>query len=136
MKTTVKLSGRLRDAFFGAAVAEFGSKGKSRWVCDALEALERGDRGLSTVGLGEHAFAPDCAVQVSLREEDAERLRRLVEQVRRQDPLAEGVQSQVLRAAIRWRLERSPGPRPEENTQAVAEKGKTGESDIEKNVRR
>lgn len=133
MKTTVKLSRRLRDAYFEAAVAEVGGKRKSRWVCEALATLERGDRGLATVGLGEHAFVPECAVQVSLREEDVERLRRLVEQVRRQDPLAEGVQSQVLRAAIRWRLERSPGPRPEAITQALANKGKIGTEDFGEN---
>ena len=131
MKTTVKLSRRLRDAFFAAAVAEFGAKGKSRWVCEALVALEQGDRGLATVGLGEHAFVSECAVQVSLRDEDAERLRRLVEHVRRQDPLAEGVQSQVLRAAIRWRLDRSPGPQPAKIAQASATKGKTGQRGFE-----
>jgi hypothetical protein len=109
VKTTVKLTRKMSEDL-AKATAVLGPRGKSRWIRDALLELDKGDRGLATVGLGEDAFVPECAVQVTLGPEDEERLRRLMEFVRRQDPLAEGVQSQVLRAAILWKLERSPGP--------------------------
>ncbi|MEJ2325476.1 MAG: hypothetical protein P8Y25_01125 [Chromatiaceae bacterium] len=132
MKTTVKLTANLRMAFLEAARVELGQRGKSRWVCAALEELERDDRGLASVGLGEDAFVPECSVQVALGPEDEERLRRLVEHVRRQDPLAEGVQSQILRAAIRWKLVRSRGPARLEARQLSVKKGKIGGDGFEK----
>ena len=134
MKTTVKLTVNLRMAFLEAARIEMGQRGKSRWVCAALEELERDDRGLASVGLGEDSFVPECSVQVALSREDEDRLRRLVEHVRRQDPLAEGVQSQVLRAAIRWKLERSRGPAALEEMQLSVNKTKICGDGFEKSL--
>jgi hypothetical protein len=134
VKTTVKLTVNLRVAFLEAARIEMGQRGKSRWVCAALEELERDDRGLASVGLGEDSFVPECSVQVAFAREDEDRLRRLVEHVRRQDPLAEGVQSQVLRAAIRWKLERSRGPVVLEEMQPSVNKNKIGGDAFKKSL--
>jgi hypothetical protein len=90
-----------------AAKAAHGAKGKSRWVREALELLDAEDPAMTSVGFGEAHFTPECAEQFLLSQDAAERLERMVSRVRRQDPLAEGVQSQVLRAAVRWRLERT-----------------------------
>lgn len=110
MKTSVRLTLEMQRALRQAAVVAYGAKGKSRWVREALEMLEREDPAMTSVGFGEARFVPECAEQVFLREADAERVERLVARVRRQDPLAEGVQSQLLRAAIRWRLSRTCCP--------------------------
>lgn len=109
MRTTLKLTEDMRRALLDISFQRYGARGKSRWVCEALASLEDEDRNLESVGLGEGQFVPICAIQLSLHHEDLERLSRLVERIRRQDPLAEGVQSQVLRAAIRWGVQRSTG---------------------------
>ena len=107
MKTSVRMTKEMQMALRHAAVSAYGAKGKSRWVRDALEMLDSQDPAMTSVGFGEAHFVPECAEQVLLSEEAAERLERMVARVRRQDPLAEGVQSQVLRAAVRWRLQRT-----------------------------
>lgn len=109
--TTVKVPADLREQYLAEAERTYGKLGKSRWICAALEDLEEGDPALQTVGLGEAELTGESRIQLQLREDDQERLDRLVVKVRRQDPRAEGVQSQILRAAIRWKLARSRGPR-------------------------
>lgn len=100
----------MQKALREASSAVYGAKGKSRWVREALVMLAAEDPAMTSVGLGEAHFVPACSEQILLSEESEETLEKLVARVRRQDPLAEGVQSQVLRAAVRWRLERSSRP--------------------------
>ncbi len=97
----------MQDSLRHAAVAAHGAKGKSRWLRDALEMLDLQDPAMTSVGFGEAHFVPECAEQFLLSDEAVTRLELMVARVRRQDPLAEGVQSQVLRAAVRWRLQRT-----------------------------
>lgn len=113
MKTSVRMTYAMQMELRDAARRAYGGKGKSRWVRDALEKLAEEDPALTTVGLGEHDFVPECVEQVQLSDSALELLEKLVSRVRRQDPLAEGVQSQVLRAAVRLRLERSCRPAAE-----------------------
>lgn len=107
MKTTVRMTVAMRDAMRSAAAKEFGGKGKSRWVREALVDLNMEDPALTSVGVGESVFVPECSDQVVFQREEAQLLDELVARIRKQDPLAEGVQSQILRAAIRRRLQRS-----------------------------
>ena len=107
VKTSVRMTKEMQSALREAAISEYGAKGKSRWVRGALEMLYSEDPAMTSVGLGEARFAPECSEQFLLSEETAELLSQMVSRVRRQDPLAEGVQSQVLRAAVRWRLQRT-----------------------------
>jgi hypothetical protein len=106
LKTTVRMTSAMRESLRNAAKA-YGGKGKSRWVREALEALNADDPCLTTVGHGESAFVPECSDQVILGPGDSDLLEQMVARIRKQDPLAEGVQSQILRAAIRGRLQRS-----------------------------
>jgi len=110
------VTSEMHEAFLSAARAAYGRQGKSRWVREALAMLKDGDPVLSSVGLGEAKFQPAAHLQVSFDAASAELLETLVARVRWQDPLAKGVASQILRAAIRWRLARSPGPIPGEKT--------------------
>ncbi len=112
MRVTCRVTAEMYDRFLAAARAAYGRQGKSRWVREALAMLKEGDPVLSSVGLGEVNFQPEAHLQVSLDAVSAELLETLVARVRWQDPLAQGVASQILRAAIRWRLARSPGPIP------------------------
>jgi len=107
VKTSVRMTREMQLAVRNAATMAYGAKGKSRWVREALDMLDVEDPAMTTVGFGEAHFVPECAEQFLLSAEASERLDRMVSRVRRQDPLAEGVQSQVLRAAIRWRLGRT-----------------------------
>lgn len=107
VKTTVRMTNAMRDALRSVAAKAYGGKGKSRWVKEALEALNREDPCLTTVGHGESAFIPECSDQVILGASESDLLEQMVARIRKQDPLAEGVQSQILRAAIRGRLQRS-----------------------------
>ena len=107
MKTTVRMTRAMRAGLRSAAAKEFGGKGKSRWVREALAELNAEDPALTSVGVGESAFVPECSDQIVLGREEMDLLEELVARIRKQDPLAEGVQSQIIRAAIRRRLERS-----------------------------
>jgi hypothetical protein len=107
VKTTVRMTRAMREAMRITAAKEFGGKGKSRWVREALAELDAEDPALTSVGVGESAFVPECSEQVVIGSDVSELLENLVARIRKQDPLAEGVQSQILRAAIRRRLERS-----------------------------
>lgn len=107
MKTTVRMTRVMRDGLRIVAAKEYGGKGKSRWVREALQDLNEMDPALTTVGVGESTFVPECSDQVILGLRESDLLDELVARIRRQDPLAEGVQSQILRAAIRRRLQRS-----------------------------
>lgn len=107
MKTTVRMTRAMREALRSAAAREYGGKGKSRWVREALETLNAEDPCLTTVGCGENAFVPECSDQIVLGSGEADLLEEMVARIRKQDPLAEGVQSQILRAAVRRRLLRS-----------------------------
>lgn len=107
MKTTVRMTRAMRESLRRAAVSAYGGKGKSRWVREALATLNAEDPCLTTVGHGERAFVPECSDQVNLGPHESDLLEQMVARIRKQDPLAEGVQSQILRAAIRGRLQRS-----------------------------
>jgi predicted DNA-binding protein len=107
VKTSVRMTLAMQQELRAAASAAYGGKGKSRWVREALEMLDAQDEAMTSVGLGEAQFVPECAEQFLLSAEAMDRLEAMVSRVRRQDPLSEGVQSQVLRAAIRWRLSRT-----------------------------
>lgn len=82
----------------------YGKKGKSRWIKEAIAMLVAEDVGLSTVGLGEDFETHDQSDVVLLDEEAFDHLLAAMTTVRRQDPLYEGVQSAVIRAAIRLRI--------------------------------
>ena len=66
MKTTVRMTRAMRESLRIAAVNAYGGKGKSRWVREALIALNAGDPCLTTVGHGESTFVPECSDQVIL----------------------------------------------------------------------
>ena len=110
VKTSVRMTEEMQKALREVSSALYGAKGKSRWVRDALSMLAAEDPAMTSVGFGEAHFVPTCSEQILLSDGSEEILENLVARVRRQDPLAEGVKSQVLRAAVRWRLERSSRP--------------------------
>lgn len=87
-----------------AVRACYGAKGKSRWIREALEELLAEDRALQSVGVGEELAKKDSADVVDLGPELPARIQGAIEILRRQDPLMEGVQSAIIRAAIRRKL--------------------------------
>lgn len=82
----------------------YGGKGKSRWVREALKQLFEDDPELVTVGLGDALETNDAEDTFYLDEEGMGFIDHAVTMVRAQDPRFEGVQSALLRAAIRWRF--------------------------------
>ncbi len=109
-KTTFKLPRSLRDEMREVAKAEQGPRGKSRWVREAVLSLLETDPGLSTVGLGEDLREARGMVvdQIDITGITND-LESAITLLRRQDPMMEGVQSAILRAAIRHRLKRGKG---------------------------
>jgi hypothetical protein len=83
---------------------EYGKKGKSRWIKEAIAHLLANDAGLSSVGLGEDYETFDTSDVVIVDSATIDNLQTAITTIRRQDPLFEGVQSAVIRAAIRMRL--------------------------------
>lgn len=87
-----------------------GPKGKSDWIREALAELVVVDPRLSRVGLGEALADHDVIDMVILDPASSEVLDQACLAVRRQDPLFQGVQSAVIRAALRYALERETDP--------------------------
>jgi hypothetical protein len=103
-KTTYRLPSELRESMLVSVAREFGKKGKSRWIKEAITDLIVKDTGLSSVGLGEDYESNDASDVIIMDSETFEKLQIAMTTIRRQDPLYEGVQSAVIRAAIRMRL--------------------------------
>ena len=88
------------------AVAEegYGGKGKSRWVREALTQLFEYDPDLMNVGVGDDLEVNDAEDAFFLSMENGLAIDAAVEVIRSQYPRAEGIQSAIVRAAVRYRL--------------------------------
>jgi hypothetical protein len=104
IKTTYRLPQDLREKLLLAVREDYGIKQKSRWVGEAIQQLLLNDIGLASVGLGEVHDQQDSSEVLLLDEATYLALETGMTTIRRQDPLYEGVQSAVIRAAIRNRL--------------------------------
>lgn len=104
IKTTYRLSSDLKIRMNAAVKDDYGVKKKSLWINEAISQLLDNDIGLSCVGLGEHYEVQDKSDVLLLDEKAYQALETAMTVIRRQDPLYEGVQSAVIRAAIRNRL--------------------------------
>ncbi len=90
----------------------YGGKGKSRWVREALTQLFEHDPDLINVGVGDDLEANDAEVVFSLSQDHGDAIDAAVELIRSQYPRAEGVQSAIIRAAVRYRLRERIKNRP------------------------
>lgn len=90
----------------------YGGKGKSRWVREALVQLFEQDPVLMNVGVGDDLEVNDAEDSFSLRPENEWAIDAAVELIRSQHPRAEGVQSAIIRAAVRYRLRERTEKRP------------------------
>ena len=104
-KTTYRLPSELKNRMANAVKDAYGKKGKSRWIKEAIAELINLDTGLSSVGLGEDYEVQDESDVLVLDETAYQNLQTAMTMIRRQDPLYSGVQSAVIRAAIRLRLD-------------------------------
>jgi len=90
----------------GQAVADdgYGGKGKSLWVREALTQLFEHDPDLMNVGVGDDLEVNDAEDAFFLSMENGLAIDAAVEVIRSQYPRAEGIQSAIVRAAVRYRL--------------------------------
>ncbi|PKM46981.1 MAG: hypothetical protein CVV05_00765 [Gammaproteobacteria bacterium HGW-Gammaproteobacteria-1] len=110
LRTTLRLPEKLRDALTEhlKAADGYGVRDKSRWIGEAIHILVTEDKMLGFVGVGSR-MDPDgneVVSKVELNDEAADDLKTAIRKLRRQSPLMEGVQSEVIRSAIRYRLRR------------------------------
>jgi hypothetical protein len=103
-KTTYRLPSALRNAMRSAALNQYGPKGKSRWVREAIQELLKADPALRSVGVSDDLMQHDALEVVSLADDLKERIEGAMTTLRRQDPLMKGVQSVIIRSAIRRKL--------------------------------
>lgn len=104
-QTTLRMTRAMADAYTLAYRAKYGSRGASRWIEEAMVSFLDDPSFATKVGIGEAKMVFDAAKGVGLTPEAQQLLESGVWRYRRIDPLAEGVSSQILRAAIRLRLE-------------------------------
>lgn len=87
---------------------EYGMRGKSRWVAEAVADLLDRREWLLTAGAGE-GLVPNPAHEVVYLEPALKgRIEDAVLEMRTRNPMMEGPQSAIIRAAITRRLLRSP----------------------------
>lgn len=103
--TTFKTSRVLRDRLNQhLRKSGYGLKRKSAWICEAIAQMLEHDKGLSAFGLGADLITIDTQDKVNLSVEGRQALDAAITKIRQQSPLREGVQSEIIRSAIRWRL--------------------------------
>ena len=107
IKTTYRLPSDLKIKMLQAVEKSYGKKKKSQWINEAINNLVKYDIGLASVGLGEHYESQDKSDVLLLDEKTFQALEAAMTIVRRQDPLYGGVQSSIIRAAIRNRLDQN-----------------------------
>jgi len=107
IKTTYRLPSDLKIKMLQAVEKSYGKKKKSQWINEAINNLVKYDIGLASVGLGEHYESQDKSDVLLLDEKTFQALEAAMTIIRRQDPLYEGVQSSIIRAAIRNRLDQN-----------------------------
>jgi hypothetical protein len=107
IKTTYRLPSDLKIKMLQAVEKSYGKKKKSQWINEAITNLVKYDIGLASVGLGEHYESQDKSDVLLLDEKTFQALEAAMTIVRRQDPLYGGVQSSIIRAAIRNRLDQN-----------------------------
>ncbi|MCB1782229.1 MAG: hypothetical protein KDJ34_19490 [Candidatus Competibacteraceae bacterium] len=82
----------------------YGGKGKSRWVREALVQLFEQDSDLANVGVGDDLEINDTEDAFFVSLDNGAAIDAAVDVIRSQYPRAEGVQSSIIRAAVRYRL--------------------------------
>jgi len=126
-RITFRLPSTLQQLLHESFVSTYGARGKSRWVREALQDMFENDRELSWVGRGEALVDEnDAAEMFSISSELDDKLTVAATIVRRQDPLIEGIQSKIVRGAIRRKLYREgqslPWPRKSTSAKGASEK--------------
>lgn len=106
MKTTFDMSRDLRDAMEEARASEgYPVKRKSAWICEAIERLPIVDPRYARVGLAEALSKVEVKFNVTLTAQAREVIRVARATIRAVDPDAEGLTGQIIRAAVRLRIE-------------------------------
>lgn len=110
-RTAFTLPVQLRDQYrqHVAGLAGYGQRGKSRWIREAIEMLFADDPGLAKVGMGRDLETRDVIDAVILDEQNEALIAEAYRVLRRQYPEWEGIQGDVIRAAIGHRLGRETG---------------------------
>jgi hypothetical protein len=84
----------------------YSSRRVSRWICERIRALFVADPPLSMVGVGEALERNTVNALLLVDKETDGLLDNAFDILRAQDPRYEGVQGAVIRAAIRFGIER------------------------------
>jgi len=87
----------------------YGPRRKSRWVREAIEMLFNEDPGLTQVGIGVDVMSKDAVEPIYLDEQTEEMMKGGYRILRTQYPEWEGVQGDIIRAAVMYRLARETG---------------------------
>jgi hypothetical protein len=93
------------DVSLAIARDQYSPKKKSVWVEEALQAMARHDADMSESLVGDRAQGPNKKqMVVALSTEGCDQLKDSIVRLRLQLPTIEGVQSLVLRCAMRFRI--------------------------------
>jgi len=107
LRTSIRLPTDLKECLHTVAVAEYGQRGISRWINDAVAEYFTVDPGLDLVGVGDDIVVKDQIIQIRLTADARERLEQGIALLRRQDPFIKDPLGSLLRAAIRLKLDKA-----------------------------
>ena len=111
-KIAGQLIGRLRDHVKNDP--NYGTRKKSRWICEAICQMREEDKRLSYLGVGSEIEVFDSVDKVSITSEAQEAIADIIRRIRTEDPLTEGIQSDIIRSAILYRLRKDNKVRSED----------------------
>lgn len=129
-QTTVRMTKDMARVFTSAYRVIYGQRGCSRWVEEALESLLKDASFVMKVGVGEADQAFEANKGVSLTPKCQRLLEDGIRRYRRLDPMAEGVGSKILRAAIKQRLDQDEVPEPSPTAQLEVKLGRLGKKAV------
>lgn len=106
MKSTYLISEELKEKLkvILESSSEYGIRKKSKWIREALIMLYENDKKLNYIGVGSKLDKSFVRDSITLDDESKSVLKKISTKVRRQQPLKEGVQSEIIRSAIRYRI--------------------------------
>ena len=103
--TSFKIPSWLNQELLEAMIVqEYGLRGRSQWVAQAINAFLKIEGFWEFVNIVEEIEENDCAISIRIPKPMETELQEAIKKIRQYYPLIEGVKSKIIRASILQRL--------------------------------
>ena len=103
-RTTIRVPADLAASIRDAAKREYGAKGLSRWVNEAIERYLDADKALDLAGIGDVLHNNRVSITIILNDRSLSRIEDAVGTLVKGDPMVGNASSVLIRTSMRWAL--------------------------------